>query len=151
MSMCIHTEWEYTVSYHSGLRCAFVLWCGVVDSNPYQRSCSGSTVGERGQQNVVGLKSHLHRAALLSSLKRKSCPGCSWLVSFALPFYLVTSSLKQTCVPVDVLYEAMYGYDGPYNRRKDCYHFSPIWPVKYLLKRSSLFMLHYDLTQQKHK
>ena len=29
------------------------------------------------------------RADLLFSLERKSCPGCSWLVCYALPFYLI--------------------------------------------------------------
>ena len=45
-------------------------------------------------QSVVG--SNLTQGS--SSSWRKSCPGCSWLVCLALPFYLATKLLRHACL-----------------------------------------------------
>ena len=52
------------------------------------------------------------RAALL--LLRKSCPGCSWLVCLALPFYLATKLLRHADVK-KYLYILQIAWTPTYN------------------------------------
>ena len=67
--------------------------CLCVDSNPYQLSCPGSSVGRALDCRVSWVRIP-PRATLVFSFEEKSCPGCSLLVCLALPFYLATKLLR---------------------------------------------------------